>query len=120
MDFKPYSTARSGAETVANCTTTRPFDVGTLFFFPPVKVLKRDPRVSFLAREFKYEELKKRRKIGKKREEKKNFELSFICSLNTRHAFHVKKHHTHTHALQNIHLIYLYTHTKQRHKERER
>ena len=53
MDFKPYSTARSGAETVANCTTTRPFDVGTLFFFPPVKVLKRDPRVSFLAREFK-------------------------------------------------------------------
>ena len=72
MDFKPYSTARSGAETVANCTTTRPFDVGLLFFFPQGKVLKRDPRVSFLAREFKYEEFKRRRKkIGKKKKKKK-------------------------------------------------
>jgi len=70
MDFKPYSTARSGAETVANCTTTRPFDVGLLFFFPPVKVLKRDPRVSFLAREFKYEELKEDANWKKKKKKK--------------------------------------------------
>jgi len=80
MDFKPYSTARSGAETVANCTTTRPFDVGLLFFFPPVKVLKRDPRVSFLAREFKYEELKEDAKLEKKERRKKNFELSLISA----------------------------------------
>jgi hypothetical protein len=78
MDFKPYSTARSGAETVANCTTTRPFDVGMLFFFPPVKVLKRDPRVSFLARELKYEELKE--DANWKKKEEKNF-LSFLSHL---------------------------------------